>query len=70
MMTPLSPRQVIAIGVSVDKPAVDSARHIAVLNAAREEMGCPYIRNHQSATRRHSTVAMILLVVLPSPWLI
>jgi hypothetical protein len=30
--------KVIAIGVSVDKPAVDPARHIAVLNGSREEI--------------------------------
>jgi hypothetical protein len=29
---------VIAIGVSLDKPAVDSERHIAVLNDSREEI--------------------------------
>jgi hypothetical protein len=28
----------IAIGVSIDKPAVDPKRHIAVLNGAREEI--------------------------------
>jgi hypothetical protein len=31
MMTRLSPRKVIAIGVSPDKPAVDPERHIALL---------------------------------------
>jgi hypothetical protein len=30
--------KVIAIGVSLDKPAVDPERHIAVLNEAREEI--------------------------------
>jgi hypothetical protein len=30
--------EVIAIGVSLDKPAVDPERHIAVLNNAREEI--------------------------------
>jgi hypothetical protein len=30
--------EVIAIGVSLDKPAVDPERHIAVLNGAREEI--------------------------------
>jgi hypothetical protein len=30
--------EVIAIGVSLDKPAVDPERHIAVLNDAREEI--------------------------------
>jgi hypothetical protein len=29
---------VIAIGVSLDHPAVDPERHIAVLNASREEI--------------------------------
>jgi hypothetical protein len=30
--------EVIAIGVSLDKPAVDPERHIAVLNDSREEI--------------------------------
>ena len=30
--------KVIAIGVSLDKPAVDPARHISVLNESREEI--------------------------------
>jgi hypothetical protein len=30
--------RVIAIGVSLDKPAVDPERHIAVLNDSREEI--------------------------------
>jgi hypothetical protein len=30
--------KVIAIGVSIDKPAVDPKRHIAVLNGSREEI--------------------------------
>jgi hypothetical protein len=30
--------RVLAIGVSLDKPAVDPTRHIAVLNAARDEI--------------------------------
>jgi hypothetical protein len=30
--------EVIAIGVSLDKPAVDPERHIAVLNGSREEI--------------------------------
>jgi hypothetical protein len=30
--------RVIAIGVSIDKPAVDPKRHIAVLNGLREEI--------------------------------
>jgi len=30
--------KVIAIGVSLDKPAVDPERHIAVLNESREEI--------------------------------
>lgn len=30
--------KVIAIGVSLDMPAVDSTRHISVLNAARDEI--------------------------------
>ena len=30
--------KVIAIGVSLDKPAVDSKRHIAVLNGSREQI--------------------------------
>jgi hypothetical protein len=30
--------EVIAIGVSLDKPAVDPERHIAVLNDLREEI--------------------------------
>jgi hypothetical protein len=30
--------RVLAIGVSLDKPAVDPQRHIAVLNGSREEI--------------------------------
>ena len=30
--------KVIAIGVSLDKPAVDPKRHIAVLNGSREQI--------------------------------
>ena len=30
--------EVIAIGISLDKPAVDQVRHIAVLNDSREEI--------------------------------
>jgi hypothetical protein len=30
--------KVIAIGVSIDKPAVDPKRHVAVLNRLREEI--------------------------------
>ena len=30
--------RVIAIGVSLDKPAVDPTRHIAILNADRDEI--------------------------------
>jgi len=30
--------KVIAIGVSIDKPAVDPKRHVAVLNGLREEI--------------------------------
>jgi hypothetical protein len=30
--------KVIAIGVSLDKPAVDPKRHIAVLNGSRDEI--------------------------------
>jgi hypothetical protein len=30
--------KVIAIGVSLDKPAVDPKRHIAVLNGSRDEL--------------------------------
>jgi hypothetical protein len=30
--------KVIAIGVSLDKPAVDPTRHIAVLNGSRDEL--------------------------------
>ena len=30
--------EVIAIGVSLDKPAVDPERHIAVLNGSREQI--------------------------------
>ena len=30
--------KVIAIGVSLDKPAVDPKRHIAVLNGSREQV--------------------------------
>jgi hypothetical protein len=40
--------KVIAIGVSLDKPAVDPERHIAVLNESREQIfSVPAIRNHQ-----------------------
>jgi hypothetical protein len=34
----LAKAEVIAIGVSLDKPAVDPKRHIAVLNDSREEI--------------------------------
>jgi hypothetical protein len=34
----LAKAEVIAIGVSLDKPAVDPERHIAVLNDSREEI--------------------------------
>jgi len=34
----LAKAEVIAIGVSLDSPAVDPERHIAVLNGAREEI--------------------------------
>ena len=34
----LTKAEVIAIGVSLDKPAVDPERHIAVLNDSREEI--------------------------------
>jgi hypothetical protein len=34
----LAKAEVIAIGVSLDKPAVDPERHIAVLNGSREEI--------------------------------
>jgi hypothetical protein len=34
----LAKAEVIAIGVSLDKPAVDPERHIAVLNDLREEI--------------------------------
>jgi hypothetical protein len=34
----LAKAEVIAIGVSLDKPAVDLERHIAVLNDLREEI--------------------------------
>jgi hypothetical protein len=30
--------EVIAIGISLDKPAVDQVRHIAILNDSREEI--------------------------------
>ena len=30
--------KVLAIGISIDKPAVDPKRHIAVLNGLREEI--------------------------------
>jgi hypothetical protein len=30
--------KVVAIGVSIDRPAVDPKRHIAVLNGSREEI--------------------------------
>ena len=33
----LAKAEVIAIGVSLDKPAVDPERHIAVLNGSREQ---------------------------------
>ena len=40
--------KVIAIGVSLDKPAVDPKRHIAVLNGSREQIfSVPVIPNHQ-----------------------
>jgi hypothetical protein len=38
MTTPSAKAEVIAIGVSLDKPAVDPERHIAVLNDSREEI--------------------------------
>ena len=34
----LAKAEVVAIGVSLDKPAVDAERHIAVLNDSREEI--------------------------------
>jgi hypothetical protein len=34
----LAKAEVLAIGVSLDKPAVDPERHIAVLNDLREEI--------------------------------
>ena len=34
----LAKAEVIAIGVSLDKPAVDPKRYIAVLNGSREEI--------------------------------
>jgi hypothetical protein len=34
----LAKAEVIAIGISLDKPAVDPERHIAVLNDSREEI--------------------------------
>jgi hypothetical protein len=34
----LAKAEVIAIGVSLDKPGVDPERHIAVLNDSREEI--------------------------------
>jgi hypothetical protein len=34
----LAKAEVIAIGVSLDKPAVDPERHIAVLNDSRKEI--------------------------------
>jgi hypothetical protein len=34
----LAKAKVIAIGVSLDKPAVDPTRHIAVLDGSREEI--------------------------------
>jgi hypothetical protein len=34
----LAKAEVIAIGVSLDKPAVDPERHIAVLNDSRQEI--------------------------------
>ena len=30
--------KVLAIGVSIDKPAIDQKRHIAILNGSREEI--------------------------------
>jgi hypothetical protein len=34
----LAKAEVIAVGVSLDRPAVDPERHIAVLNGSREEI--------------------------------
>jgi hypothetical protein len=40
--------KVIAIGVSLDKPAVDPKRHIAVLNDYGSKfLACPFIPNQQ-----------------------
>ena len=35
---PIAKAKVLAIGVSLDKPAVDPERHIAVLNGSREQI--------------------------------
>jgi hypothetical protein len=44
----LAKAKVIAIGVSLDKPAVDPKRHIAVLNDSRGKFsGCRFIPNRQ-----------------------
>jgi hypothetical protein len=46
---------VIAIGVSLDKPAVDPERHIAVLNTqGRKSSGCRFIPNRQLTSPRCS----------------
>jgi hypothetical protein len=40
--------EVLAIGVSLDKPAVDPKRHIAVLDGSRDEIfRVPFIPSHQ-----------------------
>jgi hypothetical protein len=36
--TAIAKAKVLAIGVSLDKPAVDPERHIAVLNGSREQI--------------------------------
>ena len=51
--------KVLAIGVSIDTPAVDPERHIAVLNGSREEIfrvcvySKPLVSNSQAFDRCH-----------------
>ena len=55
----LAKAKVIAIGVSLDKPAVDPERHIAVLNGSREEIfRVPVYSKPEWAPRRRSSEAV------------
>jgi hypothetical protein len=47
--------EVVAIGVSLDKPAVDPLRHIAVKNEAGQEISeCRFILNQRKRNRANA----------------